>query len=318
MLFRVMHRICIIWLMSVVGGPIVMATDTSDYGPYLCSLMAPDRYRELEQALTSIDAAAVIPNLICDQMGNSMLHLAVLNKSFEQVSLLLDHRANPFKYNLERARPLSYAISGGVFEIIDTVMKAEYQWLSSLGLLFEAGSNTANSVVIKSPDLGPDVEPETEMDEPTTRKSARKKTVDKDRHNKVKKTKPQTGGVKKGSKKTKRKPYTLWTTTMDNQLMEAVAAQGDTSIIDWDAIVRDHFRPLTKKQVRERYTLHLNGINKGPFTDEEETQIIELYQEHGRQWSLIAAELNGEKTTGRRTDQRIKNFINSWERGNKD
>jgi len=55
-----------------------------------------------------------------------------------------------------------------------------------------------------------------------------------------------------------------------------------------------------------RWHNHLDpNINKAPWTQEEDSLIMELYHEFGSQWNRIASSLEG------RTDNSVKNHFNS-------
>lgn len=60
------------------------------------------------------------------------------------------------------------------------------------------------------------------------------------------------------------------------------------------------------KQCRERWINHLDpSKNRGAWTDQEDTQLLQLYLERGRKWSEIA------KQFGDRTENSVKNRWNS-------
>jgi hypothetical protein len=90
--------------------------------------------------------------------------------------------------------------------------------------------------------------------------------------------------------------------TEDQLIISFVRAHGDQKFRD----ITELLPGRTAKQCRERWFNHLNpSIRKGPWTDEEDRIIFDIYQQHPRCWSLIAASLPG------RTDNSVKNRFNS-------
>ena len=97
--------------------------------------------------------------------------------------------------------------------------------------------------------------------------------------------------------------YDKFTEEEDEAIMEAVRVVGDRH---WKtvAIACNLGRP--PKSIRERYRQHLDpNINHTPFTEEEDTCILNLYQEWGSAWAEIAKCLGGG-----RTDSQVKNRFN--------
>jgi hypothetical protein len=84
---------------------------------------------------------------------------------------------------------------------------------------------------------------------------------------------------------------------------------------DWDSIAEEvqKTHPNRKpKHIRDRYRLHLNqNINKNPWTEEEDQQILQKVNEHGQKWATIAKDFFG------RTEVNIKNRYNFLRRHGK-
>lgn len=71
---------------------------------------------------------------------------------------------------------------------------------------------------------------------------------------------------------------------------------------DWNAVSRAFGNVRTPRQCRERWKNYLSpGLNKAPWTDEEDQLLFQLYQQFGAQWVKISKQFSG------RTDINVKN-----------
>lgn len=99
-----------------------------------------------------------------------------------------------------------------------------------------------------------------------------------------------------------------WNTERDNALVQLVRQLGTKK---W-AIIVERMKAMfpgfnqNPKQCRERWRNHLDpGINKDPWTPEEELIFIDKHKIYGNKWAEIAKFLEG------RNDNSVKNYFYS-------
>jgi hypothetical protein len=109
-------------------------------------------------------------------------------------------------------------------------------------------------------------------------------------------------GLKKGT----------WQTEEDEKLMREVNAFSENGgEVNWTTISKC-IEGRTAKQCRERWRCNLDpNINKTEWTQEEDLMIINLQQELGNRWALLAKSLPG------RTENSIKTRFRSLQRSTK-
>lgn len=91
-----------------------------------------------------------------------------------------------------------------------------------------------------------------------------------------------------------------WTDKEDNDLMHFSKKYGKK----WSMIAK-LMKTRSSKQIRDRYLNCLDeNLTKTPFSAEDDQRILELVQEYGSNWSLIAKQMPG------RTGDNIKNRYN--------
>jgi hypothetical protein len=93
-----------------------------------------------------------------------------------------------------------------------------------------------------------------------------------------------------------------WTRDEDDRILAFVEGHGTK---DWAKLAAD-LPGRTSKQCRERFKNHLDpAVQRIPWKEEDDQQLIGLHERYGNQWSLIASFFDG------RTDHCIKNRWNS-------
>jgi len=85
-----------------------------------------------------------------------------------------------------------------------------------------------------------------------------------------------------------------WTNTEDDILRE----MAQTYDKNWAKVVL-HIPGRTVKQIRERWSNHVNPIiNHSSFTEEEDKTLVEMHEKVGNKWALIAKSLNSRTAEG--------------------
>ena len=88
-----------------------------------------------------------------------------------------------------------------------------------------------------------------------------------------------------------------WSSAEDNQIRELIAQFGEK----W-AVLSKIVGTRTGKQIRDRYNNYLRSdITNAKFTQEEDSRLLQLFEEFGSKWAQIAEHMPG------RTEAQVKN-----------
>ena len=100
----------------------------------------------------------------------------------------------------------------------------------------------------------------------------------------------------------KRTKQVRWSSTEDNQIRELIAQYGER----W-TLLSKIVGTRTGKQIRDRYNNYLRSdITNAKFTQEEDSKLLELFEEFGNKWTQIAEYMPG------RTEGQVKNRYHSY------
>ncbi|RLN58466.1 hypothetical protein BBP00_00006988 [Phytophthora kernoviae] len=99
----------------------------------------------------------------------------------------------------------------------------------------------------------------------------------------------------------------------EDQVLEYLVTQGCNN---WGQIA-ERIPGRTPKQCRERWKNHLDpAINKGPYTEEEDSVILTAQARLGNKWSQIAQLLKGRRVTAESTESADYNFLENTDASN--
>lgn len=101
----------------------------------------------------------------------------------------------------------------------------------------------------------------------------------------------------------------IWSVQEDELLVKLINKGGEkwghiSNILNRD--IHNNLKIRSGKQCKERWNNYLNpGVNRGPWQNYEDAEILKHFRQHGKKWSVIA------KLVERRTESAVKNRIKS-------
>ncbi|GMI21292.1 hypothetical protein TrRE_jg4187, partial [Triparma retinervis] len=97
-----------------------------------------------------------------------------------------------------------------------------------------------------------------------------------------------------GRQKNQKKTPIRWSSSADAILLDLKRRFPLAGWQELERLVKARGVDKSGKQIRERYLNHLkDGINKGPWTLEEDTLLIKCQKTMGNSWSAISKALKG-------------------------
>jgi hypothetical protein len=97
-----------------------------------------------------------------------------------------------------------------------------------------------------------------------------------------------------GRQRNAKKTPIRWSSDADEILLDLKRRFPLAGWQELERLVRSRGVDKSGKQIRERYLNHLReGINKGPWTLEEDTALIRAQRSLGNSWSAISKRLKG-------------------------